>query len=64
MEIRTWRIISKYKLRHDVVNLNNVFLGGFKEYKNHKSDLKEICFSTFEYNKAIKCLKELMEIYK
>lgn len=61
-EIKRFQISSKYKLRHGIANyLSKVDKSKDpREFKAHELELYKMCLGEFEYERAIKCSKEIM----
>lgn len=58
------KIQEAYGLRNNIAEYLSIVRTSkdFKEYENKKAFLKSVCRSSEEYEKAIKCLADIMEI--
>ena len=61
-EIKRFQISSRYKLRYELARylskVNKSKDSG--EFKAHELELYKMCLGEFEYQRAIKCLKDIM----
>ncbi len=57
-------IVDNYRLKPELARVLSVAVpsNDFREYENHKRRLQNCCSSSKEYQIAIQCLIDLMEI--